>query len=84
MAAFLEISVKFFFDHFVYKFGGKDILQCFGRPIGARITMCISRLDMQDWWEKFAEILENFNITHMLRAIYVDDGRLVIRKLGLG
>ena len=46
--------------------------------------MCISQLVIQDWCEKFAEILENSNIKHMLRAIYVDDGRLVMRKLGIG
>ena len=55
MAVFLEIAVKFFFDNFVYKFGGQDILQCFGGPIGARVTMCIARLTMQDWWDHFVE-----------------------------
>ena len=84
MATFLEIAVKFFFDHFVYKFGGQDILQCFGGPIGARLTMCIARLVMQEWWDNFEEILKRSNIEQKLRAIYVDDGRLVIRKLGIG
>ena len=32
MAILLEISVSFFFDNFVYTFGGKDILQCGGGP----------------------------------------------------
>ena len=84
MAALLKIAVKFFFDHFVYKFGGQDILQCFGGPIGARLTMCIARLVMQEWWDCFKEILDRSNIEQKLRAIYVDDGRLVIRKLGIG
>ena len=32
MAIMLEISVSFFFDNFVYTFGGREFLQCGGGP----------------------------------------------------
>ena len=84
MAIMLEISVSFFFDNFIYTFGGKEYLQCSGGPIGARLTMCISRLMMQDWWEKFVEILDDSKIDYKMSALYVDDGRIVIEILKLG
>ena len=37
----------------LYAFVGKRFLQCFGDPIGVKLTMCISRLVMQDWHENF-------------------------------
>ena len=53
IAIMMEIAVKYFFTNFTYTFGGQAYLQSFGGPIGARITMCIARLAMQEWWEKF-------------------------------
>ena len=84
MAIMLEISVAFFFDNFVYTFGGKNYVQSSGGPIGARVTMCISRLIMQDWWEEFIEILKVSEIDWLMGAIYVDDGRIIIEKLQKG
>ena len=84
MAIMLEISVSFFFDNFVYTFGGKDFLQGGGGPIGARLTMCISRLVMQDWWEEFVKILEKSDLEYLLSALYVDDGRIVIEIIKKG
>ena len=49
----LEIAVKMVFTNFIYTFGGESYLQGFGGPIGARLTMCASRLVMQDWHENF-------------------------------
>ena len=84
MAIMLEISVSFFFDNFVYTFGGKDYLQCGGGPIGARLTMCISRLTMQDWWENFVKILDDSKLDYKLSALYVDDGRIVLEIIKKG
>ena len=84
MAIMLEISVKYFFDNFVYTFGGLDFLQSSGGPIGARLTMAISRLVMQEWWDQFALLLERSNLKYLLKSIYVDDGRLVIALLNRG
>ena len=81
MAIMLEIAIQFFFENFLYTFGGESFLQSSGGPIGARITMCIARLVMQEWWEKFNGKLKAADIDELLRAIYVDDGRMVIRKL---
>ena len=80
----MEIVVNFFFTHFVYTFGGEHFLQCSGGPIGARLTMCIARLVMQDWSETFSQILKENKLKEMLRGIYVDDGRNVIELLRLG
>jgi len=84
VAIMLEIAIKFFFANFLYTFGGESFLQGKGGPIGARITMCIARLVMQDWWEKFSVKLKSASLEELLRAIYVDDGRMIMRKLQLG
>ena len=80
----MEIVVKFFFTNFVYTFAGENFLQSTGGPIGARLTMCIARLVMQDWSEHFTDILKENKIRELLRGIYVDDGRNIIELLRLG
>ena len=84
VALSLEICIKFFFSNFLYTFGGECYLQGYGGPIGARLTMAVSRLVMQAWYEKYKEILDNSHIEELLKGIYVDDGRTVARKLMLG
>ena len=84
VAAALEIAVKFFFDNFIYTFGGDCYKQGFGGPIGARLTMAVSRLIMQAWYESYSGILSKSKIRELLRGIYVDDGRAVVRKMELG
>ena len=39
---------------------------------------------MQDWWTSFHEILKEANIEVYMRAIYVDDGRLIVEILEKG
>ena len=68
----------------MYHFGGETYLQLDGGPIGARLTMAIAKLVMQQWKEEFNVILQNSNIKEYLAAIYVDDGRSLQRKLSLG
>ena len=77
----MEIAVKFFWRNFTYTFGDSDFLQEDGGPIGARLTMCIARLILQDWSENFQEILKDNEILELLRGIYVDDGRSVVSKI---
>ena len=84
MSILLVISVVFFFNHFVYTVGNEKYLQSKGGPIGARLTMCISRLFMQEWWDKFCTYIENAGLEIYLRAIYVDDGRLILEILKPG
>ena len=84
MSIMLEISVRFFFEHFIYTFGNMAFLQSEGGPIRARLTMCIARLTMQDWWEKIEEICQKSNIEILLRAIYVDDSRIIVEILKPG
>ena len=84
VAIMLEIAIKFFFSNFTYTFGGETFLQCTGGPIGARITMCIARLVMQEWWDNFKLILDKSSLKYLLMGIYVDDGRMVVKKLRRG
>ena len=55
-----------------------------GGPIGARLTMAIARLVMQEWKENYDHILKKSNIEELLSGIYVDDGRSLHRKLKIG
>ena len=80
----LEIAVKYFFSNFTYTFGGEVYLQSFGGPIGARVTMCIARIVMQEWSDEFEKLLKKNCIDEKMRGIYVDDGRMIIRKLKKG
>ena len=74
----LQIAVLFFFENFVYTFGGECFVQCGGGTIGARLTMALARLVMQSWSEEFTRILRDNMIGEHLRGIYVDDGRNVL------
>ena len=79
-----EIAVRTLFEKFTYNFGGKTYLQSKGGPIGARITMACARLVMQDWGEKFTDILLHADLKLTLFKSYVDDGRLAGTVLKLG
>ena len=84
MGAALEIATIFFFRNFTYSFGGKIFVQSFGGPIGARLTMCVARIVMQQWRDEFAELLETSNIQEKLSKIYVDDNRCITERLKKG
>ena len=74
----MEVAILFFFENFTYTFGGEYYVQMSGGPIGARLTMALARLVMQDWSEQFSRILKKNGISEHLRGIYVDDGRNII------
>ena len=59
-------------------------MQTEGGPIGARLTMCVARLVLQEWHDKFAEILDKSGLREYLKGLYVDDGRNVVDLLHLG
>ena len=84
MGLAIEVAVVFFFKNFTYRFAGETFLQLFGGPIGARLTMAVAKLVMQEWKEKFDEILMKSDIEELLSGLYVDDGRSVQRKLAIG
>ena len=58
VAVALEIAVYFFFTNFVYTFGGNSYAQSSGGPIGAHLTMAVSILIIQPWYEEFERILK--------------------------
>ena len=63
---------------------GKKYIQCGGGPIGARITMAVARVVMQQWKDEFDEILNSSDIKELMSGLYVADGRNFIKLLPLG
>ena len=79
-----EIGTRAIFENFLYTFGGKAYQQSCGGPIGARVTMCAARLVMQDWGERYRQILESSSLKLFLLKGYVDDVRQSTTRLPLG
>ena len=75
----IEAAIIFFFENFVNTFGGKKYLQCSGGPIGAWLTMAVSRLVMQQWNEDFDKVLDKSRIEEIMCGLYVDNGRSFLR-----
>ena len=46
--------------------------------------MCVARLVLQHWRDKYKEILKEGNIREKLSKIYVDDNRCVVEKIKPG
>ena len=84
MGRALDIAINFFFKNFSYTFGGELLVQIFGGPIGARLTMCVARIVMQQWREDYRRLLDRANIRELLSKIYVDDNREIIEILKPG
>ena len=76
--------MRILFTHFCYSFGGKNYIQQQGFPIGARVTMAAARIVMQDWSEKYHQILLNIGLQPWLFTGYVDDGRQTTNNLKPG
>ena len=71
-------------ENFCYRFAGKTYRQSSGGPIGARVTMCVARLIMQDWGERYRELLVNASLRIALLNNYVDDVRQGCTLLKMG
>ena len=56
----------------------------FGGPIGARLTMCVAKLVLQEWKEKYNVILNEAAIEEKLCKIYVDDNRCIVSYIREG
>jgi hypothetical protein len=84
IARMCEIGLRGIFENFIYTFGGKTYLQMGGGPIGARVTMAAARIVMQDWGEKYREILTRSGLEIRLLGGYVDDGRQATNKIRRG
>ena len=56
----------------------------FGGPIGARLTMCVAQLVMQQWREEYSMILKKSNLKELLSKIYVDDNRAIMEIIKPG
>ena len=67
-----------------YTFGGKLYLQLDSGPIGARLTMCVAKLVLQQWKEEYDNILKEANIREKISKIYVDDNRCIVEKIKAG
>ena len=75
VARVVEIATRTLFENFSYKFEGKHFKQKKGGPIGVRATGSAAELVMQDWSEKYLQILQNSELWVGLLSGYVDDGR---------
>ena len=84
MGGALEVAIRFFFQHFTYTFGGLLYIQNFGGPIGARLTMCVAGLVLQQWREEYTKTLRKASIEELMSKIYVDDNRALVKKLAPG
>ena len=84
IARCIEIAVRVIVENFCYKFGGKVLIQKEGGPIGARVTMALARLVMQEWSEGYKKILENAGLEIEILTGYVDDVRQVSTCLKMG
>ena len=58
-----EIGVRTVFRNFIYEFGGEDIIQTEGGPIGARVTMAASRCVIQHCETKYRDVLEKSGLS---------------------
>ena len=79
-----EIGTRAIFELFCYQFAGKSFHQQSGGPIGARVTMCASRMVMQHWARGYADILLKAGLRLPLLSGYVDDGRQGSTVLRMG
>ena len=79
-----EIATRVIWENFCYRFAGKTYRQSSGGPIGARVTMCVARLIMQDWGERYRELLVNASMRIALLNNYVDDVRQGCTLLKMG
>ena len=84
LARMSEIAVRAIWKHFVYTFGGKLYLQRSGGPIGARVTMAVARLVMNNMGRKYRLILEAGGLRSFLSSVYVDDSRQKTNNLAKG
>ena len=80
-----EIATRVIWENFCYRLAGKTYKQSSGRPIGARVIMCPARLIMQNWGERYREILVKASLRIVLLNNYVDDVRqgTTILKMGM-
>ena len=68
----------------MYTFGGKLYLQRSGGPIGARVTMAVARIVMNNFGRKYRMILESGGLRNFLSSVYVDDSRQKTQNLTKG
>ena len=75
VARVIEIATRALFENHAYKFGDETYKQENGGSIGDRWTGSAAELVVQDWAEKYEDILVNSGLEVELLAGYVDDGR---------
>ena len=83
-ARIAEIAVRTIRRHFVCTFRGKLYLQKSGGPIGARVTMAVAQIAMNNYGRKYRVILENGGLRNFLSSVYVDDSRQKTQNLPKG
>ena len=80
----VEIATRTLFQNHMFRFAGQVYKQEKGGSIGDRWTGSASEIVMQDWSNKYKNILENSGLKVLLLAGYVDDGRQGTTALPMG
>ena len=84
VARVVEIATRTLFENHMFKFAGQVYKQNSGGSIGDRWTGSASEMVMQDWANKYKNILVDSGLRVHLLAGYVDDGRQGTSVLPLG
>ena len=83
-ARVIEIGTRTLFENHMYRFGDIVYKQEQGGSIGDRWTGSAAEIIMQDWSEKYKNILVRSGLEVYLLAGYVDDGRQGTSTLPMG
>ena len=83
-ARVIEIGTRTLFENHMYRFGDVVYKQEQGGSLGDRWTGSAAEIIMQDWSEKYKNILVRSGLEVYLLAGYVDDGRQGTSTLPMG
>ena len=80
----VERFVKLFCETQTYTWRGKFFLQLTGLPIGPRGTSAVARVTMNFLDALFISKLKELNIETLLKLRYIDDLRVIMRRILAG
>ena len=80
----LEVGIKASFKLHTYTFGGKIYMQLKGGPIGARLTVAVSRVVMELWRRRVRLSLTEAGLKLLIDCGYVDDMRHLLELFQRG
>ena len=82
VAIMFEWLVKFIMNNFLYTFGGENMKQGKGGPIGDEVTQAVSRFVGFEFDEVFDKKVKDAGIKMEMNGRYVDDNNVFTRSIG--